>query len=391
MNEIQNDPIVKKKRVKITPIGYASLNKLYDHFVPQKELSAEQAFWLPISKTVSEQPPVQPKPVQNDIPLQLPTTSMVKQNILKEKSHLDNFEKVKKVRTKVTGQNEGTSGFKHIKGDFEKDVIPIVKSLRESFADFKLEQARALQPLDNALDYACKFTTQIQELLVYVSATCPSFRITSEKLVVVTPMNKNKQVRVKSSTNASGSNPRSNTRNNRISRTSSSNMKNKEVEDHPRNVKSSLNNMNCVCICNVNVKHVVLNANSKFVCSTSNECIFLANHDMCVVDYLNDVNSCTSAKSVKSNIKNKWKPTGKVFTNVGHRLLPTGRTFTIYGTKYPLTRITSTKIVPLGKPVQTKLITKTPPSSVSQGKPNETKTGSSSSKPRIEESRHSNN
>ncbi|GJX08041.1 retrovirus-related pol polyprotein from transposon TNT 1-94 [Tanacetum coccineum] len=58
-----------------------------------------------------------------------------------------------------------------------------------------VEQSRALKPLDNNLDYACKFTTRIQELLVYVSATCPTSRNESEKLVVVTPMNKKKQVR----------------------------------------------------------------------------------------------------------------------------------------------------------------------------------------------------
>ncbi|GJU18732.1 hypothetical protein Tco_1146698 [Tanacetum coccineum] len=125
-----------------------------------------------------------------------------------------------------------------------------------------VEQARALKPLDNALEYACKFATQIQELLVYVSATCPSSRNNSEKLVDVTSMNKNRQVRfeepshtstsntqkhvethnnqntnrsflpstgVRSSTNASGSQPRSNTRNKRISRPSSSNM-NKKIE-----------------------------------------------------------------------------------------------------------------------------------------------------------------
>ncbi|GJW21594.1 retrovirus-related pol polyprotein from transposon TNT 1-94 [Tanacetum coccineum] len=48
-------------------------------------------------------------------------------------------------------------------------------------------------------------------------------------------------------------------------------------------------------------------------------------------------------------------------------------------------------MVPPKKPGQTKAIKKTPPSSVSQGKPNETKTVSSSSKPNIVESRISNN
>ncbi|GKC24763.1 hypothetical protein Tco_1026913 [Tanacetum coccineum] len=177
----------------------------------------------------------------------------------------------------------------------------------------------SFEALDNALDYACKFTTRIQELLVYVSATCPSSQKDSEKLIGVTPINKNRQVRVKSSTNASGSHPRSNTRNNRILRPSSSNMKNKRVEVHPRNVKSSLNNMNRVSVCNAITKNVVLNVNSEYVCSTCNDCLFSANHDMCVIDYLNDVNARARAKSVKSVEKNEWKPIGKKFINVGHR------------------------------------------------------------------------
>ncbi|GJU67281.1 hypothetical protein Tco_1253540 [Tanacetum coccineum] len=212
---------------------------------------------------------------------------------------------------------------------FEKDVIPFVKSLGESSADFELglyrevyemktifqqmeteveqcsvdwkyfeietkglfiendQQARTLKPLDNVLDYACKFMTQIQEL----------------------------QVRRKSSTNASRSKPRSNTRNNRISRPSSSNKKNKNVEDHLMNLKSSLNKMNHVSVCNANIKNGVLNANFEFVCSTCNECLFSVSHHMYVVDYLNDVNASDRAKSKRAK-KNEWKPTGRVFTNI---------------------------------------------------------------------------
>nr|GEU32661.1 retrovirus-related Pol polyprotein from transposon TNT 1-94 [Tanacetum cinerariifolium] len=71
----------------------------------------------------------------------------------------------------------------------------------------------------------------------------------------------------------------------------------------------SLNKTNCVFICNANVKHGMLNTNSEYACSTCNECLLSTNHDMCVVDYLNDVNAHASAKSVKSITKNKWKPT----------------------------------------------------------------------------------
>ncbi|GJZ88206.1 hypothetical protein Tco_0659988 [Tanacetum coccineum] len=52
MHAKQNDPIVKEKNVNIAPIDYVALNKLFEHFVkhfvPQKQLVAEQAFWLPI-------------------------------------------------------------------------------------------------------------------------------------------------------------------------------------------------------------------------------------------------------------------------------------------------------------------------------------------------------
>ncbi|GKA39790.1 hypothetical protein Tco_0732341, partial [Tanacetum coccineum] len=58
-----------------------------------------------------------------------------------------------------------------------------------------VEQAKEKQPLDNALDLACKHVTRIQESLVYVRDTCPNAIKLSEKRVVVTPMNMVKKVR----------------------------------------------------------------------------------------------------------------------------------------------------------------------------------------------------
>ncbi|GKA89495.1 retrovirus-related pol polyprotein from transposon TNT 1-94 [Tanacetum coccineum] len=65
-----------------------------------------------------------------------------------------------------------------------------------------VKQAKAKQPLDNALDFACKHAKRIQELLVYVRDTCLNANKPSEKLVVVTPINKVKKVR--SSKSSSG-------------------------------------------------------------------------------------------------------------------------------------------------------------------------------------------
>nr|GEX57648.1 hypothetical protein [Tanacetum cinerariifolium] len=47
---------------KIKPINYAELNALYSHFVPQKELSREQVYWLP-AEELATQKSNPPKPM----------------------------------------------------------------------------------------------------------------------------------------------------------------------------------------------------------------------------------------------------------------------------------------------------------------------------------------
>ncbi|GJV02825.1 retrovirus-related pol polyprotein from transposon TNT 1-94 [Tanacetum coccineum] len=197
------------------------------------------------------------------------------------------------------------------------------------------------------------------ELLIIVGQTCPSINNSSEKLVVVTPKNKDKRVRftepvtssgntntktasssnlvsnkpmlsstgVKPSTSASGSQPSGNTKKDKIQRTPSSTQKNK-VEAHPRTVKSSLKNKNSVVEPKgtANVQHSKLNANSELLCVKCNGCMLSDNHDLCVLDFINDVNARNKSKSVKKSSKRKvWKPTRKVFINIGYTWRPTGR------------------------------------------------------------------
>ncbi|GJZ24505.1 hypothetical protein Tco_0561964 [Tanacetum coccineum] len=108
----QNDPISKEKKINISPKDYNNLNKLAEDFgkcfVPQMQLFAEQAFWLPLSNPKSKQLDVIQTLVEIEVPKELP-----------------------------------------------------------------------------------------KEELIYVKATCPSLTKHSEKLVAVTPLNKNKKVRWK--------------------------------------------------------------------------------------------------------------------------------------------------------------------------------------------------
>ncbi|GJU18317.1 hypothetical protein Tco_1146283 [Tanacetum coccineum] len=166
------------------------------------------------------------------------------------------------------------------------------------------------------------------------------------------------QKRVKPSTSASGSQPSGNTKKDKILQTPSSTQKN---------------------------KHSKLNANSELKCVKCNGCMLSDNHDLCVLDFINNVNARTKSKSVKKNSKRKvWKPTGKVFTNIGYIWRPTGRTFTIVGNACPLTRITTTTEVPLRKP--TALNNETPKPVITlvySRKPRKSKTNVSVSKSKV--------
>ncbi|GJZ76879.1 retrovirus-related pol polyprotein from transposon TNT 1-94, partial [Tanacetum coccineum] len=97
-------------------------------------------------------------------------------------------------------------------------------------------------------------------------------------------------------------------------------------------------------------QHSKLNANYELKCVKCNGCMLSDNHDLCVLDFINNGNARPKSRYVKKNSKRKvWKPTGKVFTNIGYIWRPTGRTFTIVGNARTLTRITTTTEVPLRK------------------------------------------
>ncbi|GJX45662.1 hypothetical protein Tco_0262338 [Tanacetum coccineum] len=130
----------------------------------------------------------------------------------------------------------------------------------------------------------------------------------------------------------------------------------KKVEEHPRINKSNLRTTNRVDSSSSS-KRTVINSNSDSVCQTCNKCLISANHDVCVVDYLQSVKASPSIHNIHNvvrkvkqvwkpkQVRQVWKPTGKVLTSVGHQWRPTGRIFTL-GEQCPLTRLTKPKVAP---------------------------------------------
>nr|GEW59683.1 hypothetical protein [Tanacetum cinerariifolium] len=222
-----------------------------------------------------------------------------------------------------------------------------------------VESKRLLNPLNTSLDYACKYTKRIQELLIILQQTCPYITDLGTKLMVVTLKNNDKKIRLTkhipssgntivkttSSTNIVSNTPvLSSTGVNLLSSVSGSqpqgNTKNDRIQRAPNTKAIS------------SVTNSKLNVNAGLKCATCNGCLFSDNHDSCVLAYINSVNASLKSKFDKKPVNRKfWQPTGKMFTTVGNIWKPTGRTFTLVGNVCPLTRIATTATVPLREPI----------------------------------------
>ncbi|GJZ21972.1 hypothetical protein Tco_0559011 [Tanacetum coccineum] len=110
--------------------------------------------------------------------------------------------------------------------------------------------------------------------------------------------------KVKPSTSASRSQHSGNTKKDKIQQTPSSTQKNK-VEAHHRKVKSSLKTKDCVVAPKgtANVQHSKLNANYELKCVKCKGCMVCDNHDLCVLDFINNVNAKNKSKYVKKSSK----------------------------------------------------------------------------------------
>nr|GEZ28171.1 retrovirus-related Pol polyprotein from transposon TNT 1-94 [Tanacetum cinerariifolium] len=193
-----------------------------------------------------------------------------------------------------------------------------------------VEHERSLNPLNTSLycDKLMAVTTMNKTKRVRFTEPVTSLGNTNIKTMSSSNVVSNKPIlsstRVNLSTSASGSQPSANTKKDKIQQTPSSSKKNK-IEAHPRNVISSLRNMNCV----VKTKNTAFvpnsesNVNPDLRCVTCNGCLFFDNHDSCVLEFINNVNAHVKSKSVKKTVKRKiWKPTRKL-TNFVDKFLGT--------------------------------------------------------------------
>nr|GEV02003.1 hypothetical protein [Tanacetum cinerariifolium] len=202
--------------------------------------------------------------------------------------------------------------------DHVEPIVPCLRNNRDAHLDYLrhlkesvetirdiVEEAKVIRPLDRSVVSAYRYTKHSQELLEYAIGNCPqgSQQDSNKHIHVVTvkPQKTNVPVPpstgVKSCPKASGSQPKSNPKINRISPAKGINKL--PVEDQHRINKSHLRTSNRVDSSSL-LKRTVINSNSDSICQTCNKCLTSFDHDMCVATY---VKSTVAPLSVRHNCK----------------------------------------------------------------------------------------
>ncbi|GJZ45423.1 hypothetical protein Tco_0593019, partial [Tanacetum coccineum] len=443
----QNDPSLKEKRVNIAPVDYVALNKLSNyfvkHFVPQKQLSAEQVYWLPISKPISKKPPVPSVPVlKKEIPRELPSIRAFEKDVKPFAQTLKEYfcmfehglnKELKEMKAVFTQMETEVAKCSVDKKYFEiekkelsldndrflehiicQEVLNIVMHANDHSDNVLHANNNSLEHDNSALELLKHENDRLMELLIsqdlvhtpvnflaaindYKSMQQSFVDEYNETLVLKAELAKKNDMIEKAVYNELLK------RLYKLDLPPLSPCIKNNMAAHVDYLKHTQENADILCeivkhardlrhldsdlasaFCNKNVKHSMLNANSELVCATCHECMIDAIHDLCVSGYLNDVNARVKPKSVKSRyakskMKKMWKPIGKVYTTIRYSWKPTGRTFTIVGNTCPLTRIISTNVVPPRKSISATPVKQTQPSSNKSGKPKDIKHVGSSS------------
>ncbi|GKC05817.1 hypothetical protein Tco_0997427 [Tanacetum coccineum] len=137
----QNDPMSKENKVNTTPINYVELNRLFKYFgkffVPQQELSDEQAFGLQTSHPNTDQ--FASSPVKIEAPKELPKVSLVNASLKNLKYHLGQFNTVveKRITPNVITEGEwGSVENADLKAQIQ-DKVFVITSLKNDLRKLK--------------------------------------------------------------------------------------------------------------------------------------------------------------------------------------------------------------------------------------------------------------
>nr|GEV28324.1 retrovirus-related Pol polyprotein from transposon TNT 1-94 [Tanacetum cinerariifolium] len=208
------------------------------------------------------------------------------------------------------GINEEETGIQSTQEEFE--FIAAADAYEETMrvkvnctSEDTLKQAsRSGTQSDNALVYDSDGSAEFGDLNGKSSGT----QCASNTLDPVSQKLKDENI-VKNTAKTRRPHPKSNSNSNRVSSKSKSSFLSnnvEKIEEHHRNSHIPKNQKHMSSECN-NITLAIRKAKSKIVCVKCKQCLVIANHDVCVLNYVNDMNSRVDNQSANVSIHENQK------------------------------------------------------------------------------------
>ncbi|GJY53904.1 retrovirus-related pol polyprotein from transposon TNT 1-94 [Tanacetum coccineum] len=369
----QSDPMGLEKKVNIKPINYAVLNQLSKdfgkRFVPQQELSVEQALHFQISNPSTDSSDT--SPVKVDVPSELPKVSLVNTSLKKLKSHLAKFDSMVKTRTAPYALTKDIMNIL-VNSSVDKNAfvnVNLFVAINDSVNNVEMCNKSEFQAKDMTIKKLKAHIKRVNDTSTSESVKKDFDEIETinielehwEKVFVITTL-KNDLRKFKGKDIVDNAAQVSNTttttagmykldpvilapkvKNNRkaheyyLKHTMEQATILREVVEQAksRNLLDSVPYSACMYVKLIqellgvnpftspsrskpsgNTKNdmITQTPSAKALYSVCNECLFDANHTMCLIDHVNSMNVRTKSTSKKNKKIKEWKPTGKVLT-----------------------------------------------------------------------------
>ncbi|GJU55317.1 hypothetical protein Tco_1229031 [Tanacetum coccineum] len=323
----------------IRPFDYDKLNNLYDLFVPQREKSPEQHYFPRMSKishtysnnefskeSFRKQITLLEKRMDESIPWDQKCKSS--KELFKIKKSVDTiFDGVERCKQTIAKRTYFGNIDPFIQNTIEGNFCPQIRRINADLEKFHLclneemflneidrlsreyyyaDHMHAIlgvyTDLDEVTNLQCDYLETLEKLQrkdkndkSFKENQSKEFLKEREQYFEIQDLKAQLQdkgiaIRVIPTTSVSRPQLKSNRMGDRVLPNNSQG-KLQEVEDHRRNFKFS-NNKTFVTACNDNLNAKTSNVN--FVCVTCGKCMLNDNHDLCVLHYINGVNSRTS-------------------------------------------------------------------------------------------------
>ncbi|GJV32309.1 retrovirus-related pol polyprotein from transposon TNT 1-94 [Tanacetum coccineum] len=252
--------------------------------VPQIELFDEQAFWSQNSVNSSD-PTLSSRPTKVEVPKELPKVSMVNTSLKKLKYHLAGFDVVVKERTTATAITEGSVSKFIAENEHLKQTY---KQLYDSIKPTRIRSKEQCDDLINQVNLKSveisDLNASLQEKVLVITALKDDLRKLKGKALVDNDVTKHSIDPEMLKIDVEPITPK---------------LLNKKTA-HSAYIRHTREE--ATVLRDLVEQHFKLNANSKLKCVKCDGCMLFDNHDLCVLDFINNVNAHVKSKSVMRRI-----------------------------------------------------------------------------------------